>query len=668
MGTTAQKLEYLGTTKSQLKDMINYGLDEDNKITSSTTFRNYVTSIFNAFLESLNNPDTLFTNLPKITGSGANITLDDTANAPMRIMLNATDITQDGTPTPDSPKDIHTISGSNKVVVCGKNLFDVSKISTGIFINTSTGAETTNNVWNISDYISVGNVTSITTSNSILADSSNRFEISEYNGNKQWISSRQYGNNTALYFNLNLNANTKYVRIGYRNDLNFTNIQVELGTITNPTYEPYISQEAEVNLKSTNLFDKDNFTSKANYIKNDNGAETSSTGFSYITSYIPVKPSTQYTLSGSLVDSNNTARVYYYDSSKTWISRSSGFGNGVNICTFITPNNCYYIQFHYATYIFNKDSIMLNEGSAALEYEPYYDINYSKINTYKDQFIRTSGLNLANPLLESGTINTSGQEVSDSGSRRMVNYIYFGNATTIYFKRNESSVNLKARWYDENKTFVSTSPGIGTVASATLTPPSNARYLRLCIDNNNDNYFTQYGVMVSTEDIPYEPYGTNEWYIKKNIGKVVLDGSESWFDEGGGAPYTLNITNSLLNISNSDLPNLFTNYYQRVSYNSTWTNYNYLVSTGPVSSPTKIKFRNTDIASLSDWTTWLSNNNTTLYYVLATPTYTQITGTLAEQLENIYKMLKSYKGQTNISQVNNDLPFNLDVQAIEDLE
>lgn len=116
MGTTAQKLEYLGTTKSQLKDMINYGLDE-NKITSSTTFREYVSSIFNAFLEALRTPDTLFTNLPKKSGTGANITLNDTANAPMRIMLNATELSQDGTPTPSSPQDIHTISGSNKVVV-----------------------------------------------------------------------------------------------------------------------------------------------------------------------------------------------------------------------------------------------------------------------------------------------------------------------------------------------------------------------------------------------------------------------------------------------------------------------------------------------------------------------------------------------------------------------
>ena len=137
MSDISTKLTYLNTTKSQLKDQINYGLPTEKQITSSTTFRNYVSSIFEAFLESLRNPDTLFTNLPKTTGTGTQITLNNTAYAPMRIELNPTAISQDGTPTPDNPQDIHTISGNNSVVVdngngvsqtapidLGKNLFD----------------------------------------------------------------------------------------------------------------------------------------------------------------------------------------------------------------------------------------------------------------------------------------------------------------------------------------------------------------------------------------------------------------------------------------------------------------------------------------------------------------------------------------------------------------
>ena len=72
-------------------------------------------------------------------------------------------------------------------------------------------------------------------------------------------------------------------------------------------------------------------------------------------------------------------------------------------------------------------------------------------------------------------------------------------------------------------------------------------------------------------------------------------------------------------------------------------------------------------STLASWITWLSSNNLLVYYGLETPTYTPITGTLAEQLENIYQYLLSYKGQTNISQINNDLPFVISASALLDL-
>ena len=68
----------------------------------------------------------------------------------------------------------------------------------------------------------------------------------------------------------------------------------------------------------------------------------------------------------------------------------------------------------------------------------------------------------------------------------------------------------------------------------------------------------------------------------------------------------------------------------------------------------------------SDFKTWLGTHNTSVYYILATPTYTKITGTLAQELEDIYNAY-SKEGQTNVSQVNNDLPFVLSCSALEDL-
>lgn len=70
--------------------------------------------------------------------------------------------------------------------------------------------------------------------------------------------------------------------------------------------------------------------------------------------------------------------------------------------------------------------------------------------------------------------------------------------------------------------------------------------------------------------------------------------------------------------------------------------------------------------SLAVGNNWLSNNNVTLYYVLATPTETEITNTtLIEQLEAISKA-KSVKDKTYITQTNEELPFILDVEAIKE--
>ena len=62
---------------------------------------------------------------------------------------------------------------------------------------------------------------------------------------------------------------------------------------------------------------------------------------------------------------------------------------------------------------------------------------------------------------------------------------------------------------------------------------------------------------------------------------------------------------------------------------------------------------------------WFSANNTDLYYPLETTEYKKITNnTLIKQLDEIKK---SKASQTNISQVNDGLPFELDVSALESI-
>lgn len=124
----------------------------------------------------------------------------------------------------------------------GYNLFNPNDLVTGVFINTTTGEETTNSVWTQTKLIGIGNISSVTSSNSALADSAGRFEMSQYDENKNWIKSAQYGNTTSYVFTVNLEANTRYVRFGFRNDKGFTNIMLLEGAYTSetlPLYEPY---------------------------------------------------------------------------------------------------------------------------------------------------------------------------------------------------------------------------------------------------------------------------------------------------------------------------------------------------------------------------------------------------------------------------------------------
>lgn len=568
MGTTAQKLEYLGTTKSQLKDMINYGLDDDNKITSTTTFRNYVGSVFKAFLESLNNPSTLFNNLPKITGSGSNITLNNTANAPMRIMLNATDITQDGTPTPDSPQDIHTISGDNSIEVCGKNLFNLE---------------------------------------------------------------------TAYH-----------------------------GTI------------------------------------NAQGVVGSNESFR-TTQYITSSPNTNYYFSTTQIEGQTNKQIYiaYYDNNKTFLSRDS-YNDLAHL--FTTPSNCYYIR--AGVFTANQENVMLEKGSTATSYEPYVsqeadvnlgDIEYSKIGNYQDQFIRTSGENLIPTSpddWEQGSFDpNTGAETNTTTRIRTKDFYPIKNDTYYYISmQNTYYCFLNIMLFDRNKNFLgqyfdAISTAINGATSLIINMPSskisNVAYMKVMI-RNKDNVSTITSNVISdilpmlnegTTALPYEPYGSNEWYIKKNIGKVVLDGSEEWRVPGSNDDNIVacNLLNtSIYDFADKELKQYF-NRFKWVTYKAGWSA---ALSAG-VGAYTNIEqnvfkyvyfvIPKTIASDVASWITWLSNNNIIAYYVLATPTYTQITGTLAEQLEYVYQLLKSYKGVTNISQVNNDLAFELDVEAVEEL-
>jgi len=207
-----------------------------------------------------------------------------------------------------------------------------------------------------------------------------------------------------------------------------------------------------------------------------------------------------------------------------------------------------------------------------------------------------------------------------------------------------------------------------TASHLTITTSANAKYLCIYYYHSSDT-LTEQQILNSiqieegTQATSYEPYG-KIWYLNKQIGKVVLNGSESetftyeLVDGYDAFKYNCNNmlrTNVGLGVSNyyhnTNGVSLFGDGIVRFG----WFNY-YIYFINDTS-----RFSGT----ISNFKTWLNAHNVIIYFLLATPTTTEITDTtLISQLEAIKK---SYTPQTNISQTNNDMPFILDVTAIQNL-
>ena len=468
----------------------------------------------------------------------------------MKLELKANELSQASTPTPSSPQDIHVVSGNNKIVVSNKNLFD-GLLRQGNQNGTSSSSRVFMNQNDF--YINEGDVITFSTDLDTTI-----YSYSFYIYKNPYLTP----DNTQLYTSDYQTTSSFTLIAGYTGYLGFAIKKIAGGDITPSNFSnnkfqietgntatAYLEHEKNSRIitlgdielckignykdefirnNGKNLFDKDNATYSAdNYIKNNNGEETYNAGSGYTTSYIKVQPNTTYTISGKITTSNLGARIYYYTSNKTWISRSNSFSGDNSNFAFTTPNNCEYIQFSYVISNYDNTTVQIEKGA------------------------RTD----------------------------------------------------------------------------------------------------------------YEPYGTGNWYIKKNIGKKVLNGTETWSNMGWGSKFAgrTSLDNAKL-FGQNDNANLKSNYFASTSVGSLYSQTDpYGIAMRANSSEVVIRYDDaTDTTGLQ---TWLSTHNTTVYYILATPTYTQITGDLENQLEEYYQ---SYDKQTNINQTPNDLPFIINAIAYID--
>jgi hypothetical protein len=456
----------------------------------------------------------------------------------------------------------------------------------------------------------------------------------------------------------------------------------------NPDYpQPIhiVSGDNTIEICGKNLFDKNN-PRIVNRLPADGGSIT--TGSNYVSSYLPAKEGDIFTLSTQSNLLDTYASIYFVseelNNATTWLARTQRRGGATSI-TATAPQNTKYVCF-YMIYSNNQttinsllETIQVEKSNEATTYESY---------TGNTQLISLGVENLFdkdNATIEIGTIGPNGS--LDYSTARLRAYYFEVKENTKYtISTSSSDLKFVPYYYNSSKTFISYDNGWKDFPY-TFTTPANTKYLALLFKNSTDtpsvdmignlqlekgskaNSYSEYGKepielckIGDYQDYIYKDNGT--WYLHKEIGKVVLDGSENWVLKSTYQGINqFQITKTDVYYANDNVSRILSNYYKGVKYTNSWT-----IDYSITIADNLIRIMSSTISTKEAFQTWLQSHNTSVYYVLATPTDTEITDeTLIGQLDNLQN-LNSYNPTTNIMQENNDKPFILDVTALKVFE
>ena len=610
MGTTADKLTYLNNTKLAIKNELN---KLGAEIEDSDTFRSYVNKL-----------KAIYDDYPTVSDTDSSISLNNTKKAPLKsVALNSTELTQDGTPSPSSPVDVNVIKGENNVVVQNKNL-SVKDTTTNPDENYMSGGQQGSNAIEYSQE-EEGFYTST-------------FRIRQYNG---------------------LEAGTKYT-ISFLGKLRSEGTQSYPAVVYFYNTKTQASSASQGSVVSKNVLTNEyvrysrtyTLTSGYDAIRilfygclyfKDIQLEIGSTATDFIEHQEQNYPISL--ASKNLFNPNTITLNKYisgmdgilYDSASSNASDFISINGGQNYTfsfdydTLASSNEraiCFYKEdktyITYTTYGFtekhttitppsnakyvrftldkNMTDIQLEIGSTPSAYEPYYNIEYCKIGDYADQI--SNQFESKNLFDYTRIANAPIWPDWESSGGRQLEFIVKPN-TQYTLSSNVPQGSSTLLYFNGS---VTATNGVWVNNPKTMTSDNNG-ILYVYFFNNRDYYNDikngTYYIQLEEGDTAseYMAYGITkgEWYLKKNIGKID-------------------------------------------SYNGQTITTPYISTTGGL------------------------DTGATIYYGLTTPTYIQISQTdyptLKGQLEDIYNNAKSYNGQTNITQTNDDLPFNISVSAL----
>lgn len=329
--------------------------------------------------EELDYYKTIYNVLPKVSGNGESITLDNTGESILKLDTRG-QCKQDST---NGYNLVDTLATNPNII--GSGLTYKREEDGTIIIN-----GTTNRAWDYVlttymdfeagktytfSYVSTGSQTPVL-----------YVQLNSNNGGQLSVNQYNHSSTRAIVETQNLPVKWSMPANSYV-DLKLK-IMVEEGS-TAHDYEPYtggysspspdweqqiheVSGDNEINVCGINLFNVTDFESQlvSGKILNDNGVEVSDSGSTYSKYMIYLKANETYHLKGYW------QRIYYYDENKVFKSRSAST-NTLRDSSY-TPTENEYIQFQInnATWASNKGQEMINIGDTALTYKPYNGDTY----------------------------------------------------------------------------------------------------------------------------------------------------------------------------------------------------------------------------------------------------------------------------------------------------
>ena len=468
-------------------------------------------------------------------------------------------------------------------------------------------------------------------------------------------------------FNINVDLSKEYSFDSFKGNTT----QEGTPTPSNPVNVNVVTGGQEISVVGKNLFSGEPY--QANAVIQANGNINSNNNNDLFKTI--VEPNQTYTISITSTETttNRDIRIISYTMGGTYIEATVSYKqikpNITTTQTFTTPANAGYILYYV---LHNSKDVMLEKGSTATTYEPYQSQSY-EINLGKNLFDKDNA-NVISAYI------SAGKKISKNSNDKII-YIPCKPNTTYSLQKMVQGTTSKNRFRIGTTTdipildmyvedFFNAGDG-STLTTKTITTGANANYLLFycyCVDNVTTFNEMLNSIQIEQNDQPteYAPYKTpmelckignyqdriyknnDKWYIEKQIGKVVLNGSESWTSRAFSDNSYLSVKMTLQPKENGGLCNYFIsdNRYDIVEEHMTiskqWNELCFAILKSRLDTPNATGFK-----------TWLSNNNVLVYYVLNTPTTTEITDTeLINQLESI----ELIEGTNNISS-NGNLPI-----------